>query len=127
MTTIKIAKELGEAVKRGDDILEIEGDVKNAVIRIRATGKVAWMVAVGAIAIGITAILATAGTGGLSAPLSTAGLVVAAPAATAILGGAATYSAIIVAVTAGGVWALNSLRNYEEIYRSEDKLILKKR
>ncbi|STO59714.1 Uncharacterised protein [Canicola haemoglobinophilus] len=50
-----------------------------------------------------------------------------APVAVGILGGAATYSAIAIAVAAGGVGVLTSLRNYKEISRSENKLVLQKR
>lgn len=38
-------KDLGEAVNNEQDTIEIEGDLGKKVLRIKATGKVAWLVA----------------------------------------------------------------------------------
>lgn len=38
--SIKDAKDLGAAINSGEDTIEIEGDVANKVIKIKATGKV---------------------------------------------------------------------------------------
>lgn len=38
----KTAEELGKAIKNNEDTIEIEGNLKNEVFRIKATGKVAW-------------------------------------------------------------------------------------
>ena len=46
---VRNAKELGAEIERGADMIEIEGDLARRVIRIRATGRVAWLVAFGAI------------------------------------------------------------------------------
>lgn len=42
MKTVKTSKELGEAIKSNEDYIYVEGDLKNKVIRIKATGKIAW-------------------------------------------------------------------------------------
>ncbi|WP_332405986.1 hypothetical protein, partial [Vibrio metschnikovii] len=42
--TISNEADLGEALKREQDTIEIEGDLKNKVLKIKATGKVAWAV-----------------------------------------------------------------------------------
>lgn len=76
-------KGLGKAVKNNEDTIEIEGDLSKKVIKIKATGKVAWAVSIGAIGIAVAAALATPATGGTSAVVG----VVAAPAAVTVLGG----------------------------------------
>ena len=50
-------KQLGAAVNSKEDTIEIEGDIVKKVIKIKATGKVAWGVCIGAIVIGMTATL----------------------------------------------------------------------
>lgn len=46
-------KELGKALQDGIDSIEIEGNLKDKVLRIKASGKVAWVIALGAIAIAV--------------------------------------------------------------------------
>jgi len=92
------------------------------VIRIKATGKVCWVVAIGAIGIVVLSILAVPATGGIS----TIKGVIAAPVAVTILGGSTTIAAVSIAVAAGGIGALNKLRKYKIAERGDDKLILKR-
>ena len=109
-TVVHNEKELGEALK--NDAIEIEIADENLtghVIRIKITGAIAWAVAIGAIAVAVIAILAAPVTGGTSAVASA----VAAPAAAAVLGVGTTTSATGIAVAAGGVSALNKLREYK--------------
>jgi hypothetical protein len=117
---IRNNKDLAGAIERGEDYIEIEGDLANRVIRIRAAGKVAWVIAVGAIGIAVTATILAVPTGGTSEAIG----FIAAPAALAVLGGPATYAAIAVAVCAGSVGALTRLRGYKEISRSDGRLVL---
>ena len=49
-------KDLSEALKNDKDTIEIEGDLADKVIRIKATGSVAWAIAIGSIAVGLAAI-----------------------------------------------------------------------
>ncbi|WP_338627400.1 hypothetical protein QJR52_04545 [Clostridium baratii] len=116
------SKGLGEALKADEDEIIIEGDLKEKVIRIKAKGKVAWAVAIGAIAVAVVAIIATPATGGTSSIAAVA----TAPAAVSVLGGAATTAAISIAVAAGGVGALNKLREYKIVENDENKLVLRK-
>ncbi|MCQ2378639.1 MAG: hypothetical protein MJ016_05440 [Victivallaceae bacterium] len=108
-TQVQNEKELAKAIQQ--DSIEIEiTDPKTGkrVLRIKATGKIAWGVAFGALAIGVAALLipspdpATKG----AVPLLGGG------AAAAILG-TATPVAIAIAVAAGGVGVLNKLRAYK--------------
>lgn len=117
---IQTEKELGEALKNGKDTIEIEGDLKNKVLRIKATGKVAWAIALAAICI---AVAVTLGTGGAGAPAS--GVIGAG--AVSVLGFSAATSAVAIAVAAGGVGALNSLRRYKITSQSGSKLVLSRR
>jgi hypothetical protein len=116
---VKTEKELGRALKDGDDEIIIEGDLAKQTFRIRAIGNVAWVVAAGAIAVAAITVL---GTGGAALPA--AGLVTAP--AVIILGSSATAAAIWIAVAAGGVAGLATLRSYKEVERTSQKLVLKK-
>ena len=124
---VRTEEELGEALKSGADTIEIEGNLASTTLKIRATGNVAWGVCVGAIGIAVVGLILTAGTGGASAPVTatTAGLT--AVTASTVLGTTVTYSAIAIAVTAGGVGALNKLRAYEQVSFEDNLLILKRK
>ncbi len=111
---------LGKALKEERDTIEIEGDLANKVIKIKATGTVAWAVAFGAIAVAVGLLMVS---GGTSAPVS--GIVGAG--AVGILGLPAALSAVSIAVAAGGVGALNSLRTYEIVNQRNGKLTLKRK
>lgn len=119
-TSVHNEKDLADAIQREDDTIEITGDLAKKIIRIRATGTVAWVVAFGAIGVAAYAAIAAAPTGGASAPVAG----VSAVGAVTILGGSAAYSAIAIAIAAGGLGALTRLRSYKEISRSENKLVL---
>ena len=112
--------ELGKALKNGDETLEIEGDLAKKVLRIKATGKVAWVVAIGALGVAVVAVIST---GGTAAPVASVGI---AP-AIAVLGIPSATSAVLIAVAAGGVGVLNSLRKYKIVDKSENKVVLVKK
>lgn len=124
---VKTEAELGEALKNNEESIEIEGDLAKKTFKIRATGKVAWAVCIGAIGVATYSVAATVGTGGTSAPVTgvTAGLTAAT--ATTVLGGAVTYSAIAIGVAAGGVGALNKLRKYKQVSYENDRLVLRRK
>lgn len=110
--------ELGEALKNGESRIEIKGDLAKRVIRIKATGPVAWFLAIGCLGIAAVAIV---GSGGTAAPVGAAAM---AP-AVSILGGSTATAAIAVAVAAGGVGALNRLYSgYDLVKESEDRILL---
>ena len=124
-TIVTTSKELGQAIKEEKDTIIVEGDLTKKVVRIKATGKVAWGVAAAALGIGVFAIVhtphatvATAPAGGVGGAISfTAG---------AILGPAA-ITALTVAVAAGGIGALKTLREKYKIQSKEDKKLVLKR
>lgn len=131
---VRTSKELGQAIKEEKDTIEIYGDLATKVIRIKATGKVAWGVAAAALGIGVfliihtpQATIATAPVGGTGGPISFTGGAVSTGAAGAILG-PATITALSVAVTAGGVGALTTLRNkYKIANKSNHHVTLQKK
>ena len=127
MKKVRTEEELGEAIKNDEDTIEIEGDFAKKVIRIRATGTVAWAIAIAAIAIAVYALLTASATG--RAPGFGAGVAVGAiaPRATGILGKSVTVAAIGIAIAGGGISTLTKLRDYEEISRTENSLVLKKK
>lgn len=122
-------KELGKAVKDKVDEIEIIGDLKNNVIRIKATGKVAWVVAIGAVGVAVACVL-TAPADVAVPPAAAVHFAVAAPtllaASTALGGTSVAISAIMIAVAAGGVGALNSLRSYN-LVKENGKTILRRK
>lgn len=124
---VRTERELGEALKAGEDRIEIEGDLARKTIKLRATGKIAWAIAFGAIGIAAFSAYATVGTGGAAAPVSGATAALSGSAAVGILGGPVTVSAVSIAIAAGGVGALTRLREYKEISRSEANLVLQRR
>lgn len=120
-TTVRDEKELAKALENNEDTIYVEGDLKNNVIRIKATGKIAWAIAIAAITAVVIIIITSMATGGASA-VASAGI---APVAVGILGAPATMSAIGIAVAAGGVGVLNKLRSYDLIQKN-GQCILKK-
>ncbi|MBA1276172.1 MULTISPECIES: hypothetical protein [Pseudomonadaceae] len=124
---VRTEAELGAALKNNEDSIEIEGDLANKALKIRATGKAAWIVAIGAIGVATYSAFATLGTGGASAPVTATTAGFTAVAATTILGATVTYSAIATAIAAGGVGALNSLRKYKQISYENNRLVLRRK
>ncbi|WP_193072763.1 hypothetical protein [Pseudomonas sp. FME51] len=117
---ITTEKELGEALKIDQDTIEIEGDLTTKVLKIKATGKVAWAVAIGAIGI---AVAITLGSGGTGAPVAGAVGI----GAVSVLGFSAATSAVAIAISAGSISALNSLRKYKVVSSQENKLKLSRK
>lgn len=120
---VKNEEELAKAINSDADEIEIEGDLAKKTIRIKATGRFAWIVAIGAITVAVVAIMSAPATAGSSSLISA----FAAPAAVGILGIGTTVSAIAIAVAAGGVGVLKKLRDYDMDEISEKRVILRKK
>lgn len=135
----KTAKEIGEAIKREEDSIEICGDLATKTLRIKATGKVAWgVLCVGSLGTAITACIAapviipaitttTTPVGGGAAALSCFGVAATATTVASATLGSATVAAITIGVAAGGIGALNSLRDKYKIVEKGDKYLRLKR
>lgn len=135
MTTLD---EVVKAVDNKEDCIVIEGDKANDVYRIVVTGKVVWLVALGAILIAVGCVAATATSAGTSSPVTAPVAALTATAAIGIIGYSATTTAVGMCALAGGVFAgksmLNSLRdNYiaTQITKNSDgdvtKIVLKRK
>ncbi len=120
-------KELADAVNRNEDTIVIEGDLAKKTIRIKATGKVAWAVAIGSIGIVFYGVVATLGTGGAATPVAGFAAVAGSGAAFSVLGAAATTAAISMAVSVRSLSVLRKLRgNYKITMESGNKVTLKR-
>ena len=117
--SVESEDDLAKALKENEDTIEIRGDLADKVIRIKATGTAAWIIAVGAIAVAVTAVIMS---GGAAAPAS--GIV--GIAAVSVLGLPATTTAVLIAIAAGGVGVLQSLRDYKIENSSDGYVILKR-
>ena len=121
--------ELAKAMKNCEDSITVVGSLKNPVIRIIITGKVAWGVCAIAIAAAVTcytatpeAAVVTAPAGGAGGAITFTGGLAATAAATATLGSAAG-PALALGMAAGGVGILNTLRNRYKIVEKTNSYI----
>ena len=122
--SINNEKDLSKAITSNQDTIIITGSIKEKVIKIKATGKVAWAIAIGGIGIALTGILLLA----TPEPSTKAIGIVATPIAVSILGIGTTTSAISIALAARGVGVLNSLRNdYTITEKTSTKLVLSRK
>ncbi|MDE7316236.1 MAG: hypothetical protein K2N12_00655 [Helicobacter sp.] len=106
---VRTEQELAKAIEGGMNSIEIHGDLARHTIGIKATGQVAWLVAIGAIGVAVASLMVSPATAGVSAGFAAA----SAAGAVGILGAATTATAISIAVAAGGVGVLNRLRDYD--------------
>lgn len=130
-------KELGKALHDGVDSIEIEGDLSNKVIKIKATNKVAWGVLIGFMAIAIPLAYATVVSAGTASIITVPALVGVMAPSIATLGVGATFSAVSIAAGASfaaggvskisaGVAGLRKLRQYK-ITKNGNGIILKRK
>lgn len=120
---ISDSKELAKAVNQNQNVIEIEGDLTKKVIKIKATGPVAWAIAIAALGASAALLLASPATLGTSGIASA----VTGTAAVTILGGPAAATALAIAVAGGGIGTLNSLRKYKIVEKTSTKVILKRK
>ena len=119
-------EEFVKALNDKAEYIILEGDRANDIYRIVVAGKIAWVLAIGAIVIGVALVFTTVGSGGTAAPATIPAMNLIAPAAVATLGWSATSTAVAICIAAGGVAAgkavLNSVRNnYKVDQKVEDK------
>ena len=124
---VKNEEDLGKALKNGDRTIEIEGDLAKKVVKIKATGDVAWGVCIAATAVCVIAVVTTVSSGGAAGPAALAAVTATAGPAVAIWGVSVTVSAVLIAVAGGGVTVLNKLKSYDMKKISDKKVILKRK
>ena len=127
--TVNNAKELADAIKSQKDSIEIVGDFANKVVKIKATGKIAWAICGTSLAAAIylyiqtpAATVVTAPTGGTGGVVSF-GSATAATAVAATTLGTSVTAAIAIGVAAGGIGAINSLRDKYRIVEKRDNYV----
>ena len=119
---VRTEKELADALKEEKNYIIIEGDLGKKAIKIKATGKIGWAIAIAAIAVAVAATIAAIPTGGTSEIVGLG----AASGAIAILGLDVTITAILIGVAAGGVAVLNKLRGYKIVIKDANRVVLKR-
>ena len=119
-------EKLGEALKQNKNTIEIEGDLAKKVLKMKATGDVAWGACIIALAIVVTSLVTTAATGGASIAVTGAFVASAAPTVVAVWGIPVTVSAISIAKAGGSIDVLKKLRKYQVKKISDQKIVLKK-
>lgn len=125
MAVVHNVKELVNGILNGEMEFEIVGPLKEVVIRIKAKGAVAWVVAIGAIGIAAAAVIASPATGGVSGVVG--GTAAFATTAAALGGTSIATAAIGIAVAGGGVSVLNKLREYDIKEQGTEHVILRKK
>lgn len=116
-------KELRDALQAGTDSIEIEGNLKDKVVRIKASGKVAWVIALGAIAVAVIVALSHT-----LANISNANKVLMeSPALAPHLGLSIVWILLGIAVVAIIVAMLNKFRGYKLEKVSSERIILRKK
>lgn len=125
---IRNEEDLAEEIKNEKDTIEIEGDLANKIIKIRATGNVAWAIAVGAIGItaGAAYVTLTPSPDPVTKGFVPATGIAAGGAAIAILGVSTTTAAIALVRAAGSISVLNKLRSYKVLDQGTDRIVLKR-
>lgn len=118
---IRDEEELGKALKEGKDEIVIEGRLAKFVIKIKATGKIAWAIAFAAIAIAVIVVITS---GGSAAPVSA----LIGGSAVSILGMDTAIFSASIAIAAKDPQVLNKLRKeYEIVEKNENRVILRKK
>ena len=120
-------EQLAHAVENKQDTIEISGDLSEKVIKIKATGKVAWAAAFGATAVAIIAVLTTGGSGGTTAPVTIPAAALTAGGAIAVWGLPTTIAAISLCVAAESKHALKSLYDDYKIIEKRNNYVKLKR
>lgn len=135
--TVTTEKELGNAIHNEVDMIEIEGDLSKKVIKIKATGKIAWTACIGSLTVAIIATVAAmvpdpaepveVGVAATSYAFSAATLGTATSAAISTgIAGAIASGATGVALGSAAIGILNKLRQYKITEKSDTRVVLKR-
>lgn len=118
---VRNEEELAGAIQKKQSVIEVEGDIGRRIIRIKAVGAIAWALLLGALLVILASMVSTGGTvGGLvAAPL-------AVPIVT-IVGPSAAATIIALAMAAGGIGILSSLRSDYRVVSDDGRKVTLKR
>lgn len=124
-------RDLANAIKNNQDEIIIEGDLSKKVIRIVTTGKVSWVIAIGAVSVAVIVALKTPVIAAGGAPaLAMEGIIAttSAGAAVSIWGITTTIAAISICVAGGSISILKKLYGGYKIVSKRDGYVkLKKK
>lgn len=126
-TKVRTEKEFAEAIERGEDTIEVEGNLADKTIRIRATGNVAWAVAVGAVGIAFYSAVKIPSAATEQSMAAKFVPIAAGAGAVGVLGAEVAFTAIALAVAAGSVGVLKSIRGYRQLSAEKGKLVLQRK
>ncbi len=128
-------RDLGKELHNGTDCIEIEGNIQKGVIKIKASGKVAWGLLIGALGVSIPLVIATVASAGTAAAFTGPALVTVIAPVSATLGVSTTITAVGIAAGAAigangsvsaGSDALKKLRKYKAVKIGERLFLIKK-
>ena len=110
-TRVKTQEELDEAMQSHQDSIIIEGDLAQKDIRIKATGKTAWIIAIGALLVAILALSFSF----YSAKMTTFAVGIGAEGVSAQNDSIFNLSiyALLIAILAGIIGVLNRFKRYK--------------
>lgn len=126
---VKNEKDLADAINQNQDYIEIEGDLANKVIKIKATNKIAWGVLISVTAVAIVAIIYKdkQSPNNITEEMNKISAVTKYIPSNLIesIGAGVVASIVAIAISSGGITALYKLRNYklEKISDQHIKLI----
>lgn len=128
---VRNEKELANAIKNNKNEITIKGDLARKTVTIKSTGKVAWVIAIGAVGFAFIIALKTpiivAGGPTALAPLG-AIATTSASAAVAIWGVSTTVAAISICVAGGSVATLKKLyEDYNIVSKGDGFVKLRKK
>ncbi|WP_225757559.1 hypothetical protein [Cardiobacterium sp. Marseille-Q4385] len=114
MTTVNTVEELREALKNGEETIEIEGKLAKKTIQLRSIGAIAWTIYYASCVLDCYLVLTMA-------------LIAPTPARIIMLVVSSVIGGISLVVAGGDIYTLIKMRAYEEISRTENTLLLEKK
>lgn len=113
-------KDLGDAIRREEPHIELEGELAAQVKRLVRLNAVLWVFCLAALAVAVAAVMQMPATAGLS---GIAGLA-AGSSASAVIDVDTVVTAVTIAIAGGGIGTLNMLRRYRLEERKDGRIIL---
>lgn len=118
--TVNDGKDLGDAVRREEPYIELEGELAAQVKKLVRLNAALWAFCLTALSVAVVAAMQMPVTAGLSGIASLA----AGTSASAVIGVDAAATAATIAIAGGGIGTLNRLRRYRLEERKNGKVIL---
>lgn len=115
-------KELGEAIRKNEKTINVHGSIAPRIKRLHDLDKVLYCMCLMCLAVAVVALMQIPAAGGGMLPL---GFVAGTPAA-AIVGVPTAKTAVLIAVSGGGISTLKRLRSYKLMRVNREHVILYK-